>query len=272
MSDIQGNLEALNAVLEDLEAHSSVDEIISAGNAVGLGPRPNEVLDVLKTRGVETVMGNYEDAIAFERLSSGVDFPDEVAARVDRAAVLWTRRELTPENLKRVENLPQNVRLIGTPRHMTLKRDEPDERLAQARRGMLFGTLLQPRSRQPRGVTRRILVLHGSPRALNEAIREDTANSILTRLAELARADVVVSGHGGQPFIREHDGVTFVGTGIVSGSRARPEVAEYVVVNVEDDVSFEPRQATYDRGPHVQAILDFGLPPALAARFDPTGF
>lgn len=272
VSDIQANLEALNAVLADIERHGTVDEIVSAGNAVGLGPRPNEVLDLLKARNVESVMGNYEDAVVFDRISSGIDFPDEAAERVDQAAVRWTRSELSPDNLKYLENLPQNVRLIGTPHHMTLKRDLPDERISEARRGMWFGTLLQPRSRQPRTATRRILILHGSPRALNEAIREDTANSILARLAELARADVVISGHGGEPFIREFNGVTFVGTGVVSGSRARPEVAEYALVTVEDEVSLEPRQATYDRRPHVRAILDHGLPPALAAHFDPTGF
>jgi predicted phosphodiesterase len=272
ISDLHANREALKAILADIESLGDIDQIISAGNAVGLGPHPNEVLDLLREKQVESVMGNYEDAIAFNRMSSGVDFADEAAERIDRAAVVWTRRELNPANFKHLENLPQNVRLIGTSRHMTLKRDQPDERIAEARRGMFFGTILQPRARGPRVPTRRILVIHGSPRALNEAIREDTATSILERLAESARADVVISAHGGRPFLREVDRVTFVGTGVASGLRAMPEVAEYVVVTIEDDVTLEPRKVTYDRGPHVQAILDFGLPPALAARFDPTNF
>lgn len=272
ISDVHANLEALKAILADIESQQNIDQVISAGNNVGLGPRPNEVLDLLREKAVESVMGNYEDAIAFNRMSSGVDFLDEAAERIDQAAVSWTRRELTPGNFKYLENLPQNVRLIGTSRHMTLKRDQPDERISEARRGMFLGTMLQPRSRGPRVATRRILILHGSPRALNEPIREDTATSILERLAELARADVVISAHGGQAFQRQVAGVTFAGTGVASGYRAMPEVAEYVVVTVEDGVEIEPRRVTYDRGPHVQAILDFGLPPALAARFDPTNF
>jgi predicted phosphodiesterase len=271
MSDIHANVAALRAILADAETQGSIDQIISAGNSIGLGPHPNEVLDVFRERAIEAVLGNYEDAVAFGRLSSGVDFPDEAAARVDRAAVQWTRRELNPDNLSFIENLPQNIRLIGTARHMTLKRDQPDERLTEMRRGILFGSLLQNRERQTRVPTRKILILHGSPRALNEAIRADTANSILSRLAQLARADIVISGHGGQAFLRQHGAITFIGTGAASGMHVPPGEAEYALVTVEDEVTMEPRKVTYDRGPHVQAILDFGLPPALAARFDPSG-
>jgi hypothetical protein len=218
------------------------------------------------------VLGNYEDAVVYDRLSSGVDFPDEASERVDRAAVRWTRRELHPANLKYVENLPQNIRLIGTPRHMTLKRDQPDERLSEARRRMFVGTLFQSRASRQRVSNRTILALHGSPRALNEAIREDTANSILARLGQLARAEIVISGHAGVPFLRQHNGVTFIGVGAASGTHVRPGETEYAVLTVEGDVTLEPRAVPYDPGPHVQAILDYGLPPALAARFDATGF
>lgn len=268
LSDIHGNLAALKAILQDIESEGTIEQVVSTGNAIGLGPHPNEVLDLLRERGVESVLGNYEDAIAFQRMSSGVDFADEASASVDRAAVRWTRKVLGRENLKYVENLPQNVRLIGTPRHMTLKRDQPDERLSEARRTMLFGSLLQSRSRRPRAATRTILALHGSPRALNEAIRDDTAHSILARLGELARADIVISGHGGSAFVREYAGVTYIGAGAASGSKVRPGETEFAILTIEDDVTLEPRTVSYDQRPHVQGILDFGLPPALAARFD----
>lgn len=271
VSDIQGNLSALRAILHDVDRQDSIDETISLGNAIGLGPHPNEVLDLLKERGIESVLGNYEDAIVFSRLSSGTDFPDEASERVDRAAVEWTRRELNPAHLKYVENLPQNVRLIGTSRHMTLKRNQPDERLSEARRGMFLGTMFSSRAARARTPTRTILALHGSPRALNESIREDTANSILTHLGELARADIVISGHARRPFLREHAGVTYVGVGAASGLEARPGETEYAVLTVGDDVSLERRAVTYDHRDHVRSIREFGLPPTLATRFDPSG-
>jgi predicted phosphodiesterase len=267
ISDIQGNLSALSAILADIETAGEVEQTVSAGDAIGLGPHPNEVLDLLREKHVESVLGNYEDAVAFKRLSSGVDFPDEAMERIDRAAVVWTRRQLTPENAKYVENLPQNIRLIGTPRHMELRRNQPDERLSEARRAYLFGSLLKGRER-PRSHTRTILALHGSPRALNEAIREDTANSILSRLGQLGRADVLISGHGGEPFLREYEGVTFVGTGAASGPGTRPGEAQYSILTLEEEVSLEPRSVAYDRAEHLRAIIDLGLPPALAARFD----
>ncbi len=63
LSDIHGNLPALLAALETLE-HHQYDTIINLGDQVGYGPFPNEVIDLLRERGVSTVLGNH-DAGAF---------------------------------------------------------------------------------------------------------------------------------------------------------------------------------------------------------------
>ncbi len=46
ISDIHGNVEALNSVLEDI-GKQSVDEVLCLGDVVGYGPNPCECLDIV---------------------------------------------------------------------------------------------------------------------------------------------------------------------------------------------------------------------------------
>jgi len=93
LSDIHGNVHALEAVMAAAPAH---DAVWNLGDMVGYGARPNEVLDLLRTlaTGVTVhVRGNHD------RVCSGLSSPqgfNPVAAE----AAAWTKRTLTPENLK----------------------------------------------------------------------------------------------------------------------------------------------------------------------------
>jgi predicted phosphodiesterase len=60
---IHANLRALEAVLEALE-WTGVDAVYSGGDLVGYGPHPNEVCRLIEQRGIPTIHGNYDYAIA----------------------------------------------------------------------------------------------------------------------------------------------------------------------------------------------------------------
>jgi putative phosphoesterase len=100
LSDIHGNLEALQSVL--LEVNSiKIDKYIILGDLVGYGASPNEVVDrVRRMNPVAAVRGNHDKAAA--GLSNAHDF--NYAAR---DAALWTRVELSPENRDYIARLPQ---------------------------------------------------------------------------------------------------------------------------------------------------------------------
>ncbi|MHB8917786.1 MAG: metallophosphoesterase family protein, partial [Desulfocucumaceae bacterium] len=61
ISDIHGNLCALEAVLEDIEGRG-IKNVFCAGDLVGYGPRPNEVTELVRNKKIPTVIGNYDDA------------------------------------------------------------------------------------------------------------------------------------------------------------------------------------------------------------------
>jgi len=65
LSDVHGNLEALEAVLRSAES-LGVDGYLCLGDSVGYGAAPTECLDRLKSLGdrlLGHVRGNHEDAL-----------------------------------------------------------------------------------------------------------------------------------------------------------------------------------------------------------------
>jgi len=83
ISDIHGNLEALNAVLKDI-ASRRIQEVVCLGDVVGYGPNPRECLELLlKCR--PALKGNHEHALLYD--------PDGFNEKAE-AAILWTRDQL----------------------------------------------------------------------------------------------------------------------------------------------------------------------------------
>lgn len=115
LSDIHGNLPALEAVLEALKPY---DAIWQLGDIVGYGPQPNEVVARLMAEGATGVRGNHDSA-AIGALATDV-FNDDA-----RAAVEWTAERLSPTTRDwlaalplRTENGPFTL-VHGSPRDPT---------------------------------------------------------------------------------------------------------------------------------------------------------
>jgi diadenosine tetraphosphatase ApaH/serine/threonine PP2A family protein phosphatase len=102
VSDIHGNLEALEAVLADI-AHHKPASMVCLGDFVGYGASPNECIDRLRPMIEHAVAGNH-DLAACGRLK--LNYFNSNAA----AAALWTETALRPENRAYLESLPFEVR------------------------------------------------------------------------------------------------------------------------------------------------------------------
>ena len=83
ISDVHGNVEALQAVLEEIAA-LHIAEIYCLGDTVGYGPNPRECLD--KVIGCHLVlMGNHEQGVMFDPTGWGASA---------QKAIYWTRSQL----------------------------------------------------------------------------------------------------------------------------------------------------------------------------------
>jgi predicted phosphodiesterase len=83
ISDIHGNLEALEAVLEDIRS-KDVTEIFCLGDVVGYGPNPCECIDRIMDLDM-CLLGNHDQAALFD--------PEGFNAGAERA-IFWTRSVL----------------------------------------------------------------------------------------------------------------------------------------------------------------------------------
>jgi predicted phosphodiesterase len=96
LSDIHGNHEALEAVLED--ARGRYDRILCLGDLVGYGADPNQVAEWAKSSVASIVRGNHD------RACTGTDSLEYFNPSA-RASALWTRGALTPGNQSYLEHL-----------------------------------------------------------------------------------------------------------------------------------------------------------------------
>ncbi len=103
ISDVHGNLPALDAVLEDAELHGGYEAVWVLGDSVGYGAQPNEVVERLRALPeLSMVKGNHEEAALGE--ISIVDF-NPVAA----AAAIWTANHLDESSRGFLRQLSERV-------------------------------------------------------------------------------------------------------------------------------------------------------------------
>lgn len=91
LSDIHGNLPALEAVLEEI-ALLDITDIVCLGDVIGYGPQPDRCLEALAGKCMVAVRGNHEDALFDPAIA-------ETFNPVARVAIEWTRRRLRPEHV-----------------------------------------------------------------------------------------------------------------------------------------------------------------------------
>jgi predicted phosphodiesterase len=128
LSDIHGNLDALEAVVED--AKGRYDQILCCGDLVGYGAEPNAVADWVRSNCSAVIRGNHD------KVASGVDdMGDYNPAAV--LSTMWTRKTLTAENTEYVRKLPAGpLEISGFSLVHGSPRDE-DEYLVDVRDAML---------------------------------------------------------------------------------------------------------------------------------------
>ena len=97
ISDIHGNLSALDAVLADLRTRP-VDAVYCLGDLVGYAAHPNEVTERIRAEGIPTIMGNYDDGVGFERDECGCAYTNPVDKALGDQSLAWTKATVTSEN------------------------------------------------------------------------------------------------------------------------------------------------------------------------------
>jgi predicted phosphodiesterase len=105
LSDIHSNSEALSTILAFVK-RKPWNKAVFLGDLVGYGANPNQTVDMVRAlRPLAAVRGNHD------KVCSGLE-EGELFNRMALEAALWTRRKLTPSNLKWLKALPQGPMVV----------------------------------------------------------------------------------------------------------------------------------------------------------------
>jgi putative phosphoesterase len=222
--DLHGNSAAAEAVLQAIEREAP-DALYCLGDLVGYGAKPNEVIEFIRSRGLPTIMGNYDDGVGFDRDDCGCAYKDAGERDRGQQSLMWSRAVTTDENKAFLRELVPEIRF------------DVD--------GLRFR------------------LVHGSPRRMNEYLFEDRDRRSLERIAQIADCDVLVFGHTHKPWVREISGVLFVNAGSAGKPKDGDPRAAWVLVTTNPGESpiVEIRRVEYDVASMAAAIREAdGLP------------
>jgi putative phosphoesterase len=222
ITDIHANLPALQAALARVD-ELGIGRIYCGGDLVGYGPHPNEVCALIQERGIPTIYGNYDHAIARDEDDCGCAYITQHDRELGQQSVVWTLANTDGASKDFMRELPFDLRFDvgGVPVHL----------------------------------------VHGSPRKVNEYLFEDKPASLYERLAASETDRVLVFGHTHKPWMHEYGGVLFVNCGSVGKPKdGDPRGAFAVLEPAGETVAVTIERVDYDAGAVAEQVRAAGLP------------
>lgn len=209
-SDIHANLPALEAFFKDVD-NRSVDAIYCLGDLVGYNIWPNEVIREIRKRRIPTIAGNYDFGIGRTSDDCGCAYKTDLERSNGAVSISLTNQIVKPEERAYLRTLPAHIKL-----EFQLNQDKLN-----------------------------LLLVHGSPRRINEYLFEDREEKSLLRIMEQADADIMCFGHTHKPYHRtlnsSVDGQNHFRHAINIGSVGKPKdgnpQGSYVILTLNDHSS-----------------------------------
>lgn len=235
LSDVHANLPALEAVLEDIGRRAPNASAYHLGDLVGYAPWPNEVVTLLRERGIPGVAGNYDSTVATGYHHCGCRYEDPVQEKLSHESYAWTLAHTTDVSKRWLGALP-------------------------------FRVDLRPLGGHVAGPT--VTLVHGNPTLNTFYWTEDRGDDFhlkMARQAGMRSGGVLAFGHTHKPWHREVDGVHFVNTGSVGRPKDGDWRAGYVILDLTTDaVAVDIVRVEYDLDRAMRGIRGCDLPEAFA--------
>jgi predicted phosphodiesterase len=242
ISDIHGNLPALEAVLADIDCREDVVTVYHLGDLVGYAPWPNEVVDVLRERAIPGVAGNYDSTTAMDHEHCGCRYEDPRQEELSHLSYAWTRENVSATSKRWLQGLPFRIDIRP-----------------------LGGHTAGPR----------LILVHGNPVLNTVYWTEDRSDGFCLKMAEGLGAkggDVVAFGHTHKPWHRTVEEIHFVNAGSVGRPKDGDWRAGYTVVDLAGaGVSVEVVRVDYDLARATSAIRASELPDDFAEYLETGG-
>ena len=148
-SDIHANLPALEAFFAYVDSRKP-DAIYCLGDLVGYNIWPNEVVDEIRKRGIPTIAGNYDFGIGRSSGDCGCAYKTDVEKANGAVSISFTNQIMQSDQRAYLRTLPAHIKV-----EFQLNNDKLN-----------------------------LLLVHGSPRRINEYLFEDRDEKSMLRIME----------------------------------------------------------------------------------------
>ena len=240
-SDIHANLPALEAFFKDVDSKQP-DAIYCLGDLVGYNIWPNEVINEIRKRRIPTIAGNYDFGIGRASDDCGCAYKTDIEKSNGSISISFTNLLVKGDERKYLRTLPAHIKV-----ELQLNNDRLN-----------------------------LLLVHGSPRKINEYLFEDREEKSLLRIMQDADADIMCFGHTHKPYHRvlptELGENLYYRHAINIGSVGKPKDGNpkgcYVILTINDDSSVANKDSIqiefvrfdYDIEKAAKAVEDSPLP------------
>lgn len=224
MSDIHGNLPALEAVLADME-QKGVERIFCAGDLVDYGPYPEDVVKLIRARGIPCVLGNHDQAVAWDyqeenfTVAPGRDLASELAA------LKWAQEHTSPESKTFLRSLPISI------------------------------------SVELEGY--QILIFHATPRSVKEYLRLGEADEKFLEVLTPYQVDLAIGGHLHLAFAKQLPQTLWLNTSSVGKPKDGDYRAGYLLLELGEKINFSFPRVEYNLAKILKKMEKEELPPSL---------
>ncbi|MGF6847453.1 putative phosphoesterase [Chitinophaga sp. W3I9] len=244
-SDIHANLPALEAFFKDVDERKP-DAIYCLGDFVGYNIWPNEVINEIRKRRIPAIAGNYDFGIGRTSNDCGCAYKTEMEKANGSISISYTNQIVNEDERTYLRTLPAHIKV-----EFQLNNDKLN-----------------------------LLLVHGSPRKINEYLFEDREEKSMLRIMADADADIMCFGHTHKPYHRilsaEAEGNPHYRHAINIGSVGKPKDGDprggYVMLHINDhscihdknSIQVEFIRFEYDVEKAAKAVEDSPLPDAYA--------
>lgn len=226
ISDIHGNIIALERVLKDIE-EQQIEQVFCLGDLVDFAPWDNEVISCIRDRNIPCVLGNHDERIAFDKAVTSFDFLTEEENAWRRDAINYTKENISADNKRWLSELPFQIDLTY----------------------------------KIQGEFKRINLVHATLESNSAYLYEKDDKKELAQTLEQRRVDAIVMGHTHLPYVQQESRLLLVNSGSVGRSREDERKATYVLLELsEEEISAEIRRLDYPIERVAQAIYESEIP------------
>ncbi len=212
LSDIHANLPALESVLADID-NRKPDAVYCLGDLVGYNIWPNEVSKTIRERGIPTIAGNYDQGIGLNINDCGCAYKTDEDKANGAVSIAYTNEVVNDKERAYLRSLPAHIRV-------EYKLNDDDMQL---------------------------LLVHGSPRRINEYLFEDRDEKSLLRIMRDAHADIMCFGHTHKPYHRVLEDEGCYRHAINIGSVGKPKDGDpracYVMMDINEQLSMTDKDS-----------------------------